>query len=117
VLNLHREIVNEELKLASVVESAESLVASKHYDEAVAALGAYRCFAGEFPRIDAVLTAAYTSHFNHGQELIAKQEWEQAEAEFQKDRKSTRLNSSHQIISYAVFCLKKKKTNKTKETK
>src|SRR5207244_11145228 len=29
------------------------------------------------------------------------------------DRKSTRLNSSHQIISYAVFCLKKKKTNTT----
>src|SRR5947208_11718595 len=28
----------------------------------------------------------------------------------QKDRKSTRLNSSHQIIPYAVFCLKKKKT-------
>src|SRR5438552_13722508 len=27
------------------------------------------------------------------------------------DRKSTRLNSSHQIISYAVFCLKKKKSN------
>src|SRR5258708_19078013 len=31
-----------------------------------------------------------------------------------QDRKSTRLNSSHQIISYAVFCLKKKK--KTLET-
>src|SRR5258708_25476356 len=28
---------------------------------------------------------------------------------FVADRKSTRLNSSHQIISYAVFCLKKKK--------
>src|SRR5258708_22281487 len=28
------------------------------------------------------------------------------------DRKSTRLNSSHQIISYAVFCLKKKKQKK-----
>src|SRR2546426_6501737 len=27
------------------------------------------------------------------------------------DRKSTRLNSSHLVISYAVFCLKKKKTN------
>src|SRR2546430_12497697 len=27
------------------------------------------------------------------------------------DRKSTRLNSSHSQISYAVFCLKKKKTN------
>src|SRR5258708_30946396 len=31
----------------------------------------------------------------------------------QRDRKSTRLNSSHQIISYAVFCLKKKKKNNT----
>src|SRR5438552_14414600 len=30
-----------------------------------------------------------------------------------RDRKSTRLNSSHQIISYAVFCLKKKKKKKT----
>src|SRR5207244_12311264 len=29
-----------------------------------------------------------------------------------QDRKSTRLNSSHQIISYAVFCLKKKKLEK-----
>src|SRR5258708_31830381 len=33
------------------------------------------------------------------------------------DRKSTRLNSSHQIISYAVFCLKKKKKKLKKRTK
>src|SRR5258708_13168477 len=32
------------------------------------------------------------------------------------DRKSTRLNSSHQIISYAVFCLKKKNTSTTHYT-
>src|SRR5688572_32324965 len=31
------------------------------------------------------------------------------EAAFAEDRKSTRLNSSHSQISYAVFCLKKKK--------
>src|SRR5947208_12162351 len=31
------------------------------------------------------------------------------------DRKSTRLNSSHQIISYAVFCLKKKKKKEKKK--
>src|SRR5438477_7698326 len=30
------------------------------------------------------------------------------------DRKSTRLNSSHMSISYAVFCLKKKKKNETR---
>src|SRR2546422_4337664 len=32
-----------------------------------------------------------------------------------QDRKSTRLNSSHGYISYAVFCLKKKKKKKTSE--
>src|SRR3712207_8903086 len=32
---------------------------------------------------------------------------------FEGDRKSTRLNSSHANISYAVFCLKKKKKNTT----
>src|SRR5438552_8037878 len=40
---------------------------------------------------------------NDGDE--SNQDWE--------DRKSTRLNSSHQIISYAVFCLKKKKKIQT----
>src|SRR2546427_5911874 len=33
-----------------------------------------------------------------------------------RDRKSTRLNSSHSQISYAVFCLKKKKINDTYNT-
>src|SRR5258708_37208137 len=35
-----------------------------------------------------------------------------AEVQILEDRKSTRLNSSHQIISYAVFCLKKKNKKK-----
>src|SRR3989454_5093372 len=39
--------------------------------------------------------------FGHDPELV------------ETDRKSTRLNSSHLVISYAVFCLKKKKTNIT----
>src|SRR2546422_3024568 len=33
----------------------------------------------------------------------------------QQDRKSTRLNSSHGYISYAVFCLKKKKMHRTRD--
>src|SRR5258708_24716965 len=37
--------------------------------------------------------------------LLMKLGWSDTE---KGDRKSTRLNSSHQIISYAVFCLKKK---------
>src|SRR2546427_1251242 len=39
-----------------------------------------------------------------------------ADVRRRKDRKSTRLNSSHSQISYAVFCLKKKKKNETTET-
>src|SRR5438552_14284975 len=35
----------------------------------------------------------------------------------ERDRKSTRLNSSHQIISYAVFCLKKKKKKQKSNSK
>src|SRR5437867_8897440 len=38
-----------------------------------------------------------------------------ARSQLLSDRKSTRLNSSHRTISYAVFCLKKKKNN-TKKT-
>src|SRR5437763_13325467 len=34
-----------------------------------------------------------------------------------RDRKSTRLNSSHRCISYAVFCLKKKKIEKSRNNK
>src|SRR5437879_13684096 len=41
---------------------------------------------------------SYEIHFEHFADEI--------------DRKSTRLNSSHRCISYAVFCLKKKKKNK-----
>src|SRR2546426_7021129 len=38
-----------------------------------------------------------------------------ADPEVAEDRKSTRLNSSHLVISYAVFCLKKKKKNTHKK--
>src|SRR5947208_15776438 len=48
----------------------------------------------------------------HGYAQVLQVAGESARAAGQgngQDRKSTRLNSSHQIISYAVFCLKKKK--------
>src|SRR5258708_22111307 len=53
------------------------------------------------PRVSRKLRAA-RKHFEAGRAAAPE-----------RDRKSTRLNSSHQIISYAVFCLKKKK-NKQK---
>src|SRR2546426_9254484 len=51
----------------------------------------------------------------HPPALSAEQRDDGAEREHgrrgERDRKSTRLNSSHLVISYAVFCLKKKKTH------
>src|SRR5258708_31821380 len=41
--------------------------------------------------------------------LLKRTDEREASGRRKGDRKSTRLNSSHQIISYAVFCLKKKK--------
>src|SRR5258708_14350340 len=55
----------------------------------------------------------YTTLFRSaaGTLLDLEQGWEPTRRDScpSTDRKSTRLNSSHQIISYAVFCLKKKK--------
>src|SRR5438477_5087765 len=45
------------------------------------------------------------------EELLLKFGVVQVEQTVEEDRKSTRLNSSHMSISYAVFCLKKKKNN------
>src|SRR5256886_4819371 len=42
--------------------------------------------------------------------LVSNEGFANAQSESDTDRKSTRLNSSHSQISYAVFCLKKKNT-------
>src|SRR5688572_31527099 len=44
--------------------------------------------------------------------FVSKDDELDGHADLRQDRKSTRLNSSHSQISYAVFCLKKKKKTK-----
>src|SRR4030095_17084344 len=53
-----------------------------------------------------------SQHFCRFQDLLLEL-WFRREA-FCADRKSTRLNSSHTVISYAVFCLKKKHLHRTR---
>src|SRR2546430_12784473 len=62
-----------------------------------------------FPRI--WRTAADLAVKNGGDTECAKTVADNIEKIKRPDRKSTRLNSSHSQISYAVFCLKKKKKN------
>src|SRR5256886_6972496 len=48
---------------------------------------------------------------------ISKEQRDFAQRRIQQDRKSTRLNSSHSQISYAVFCLKKKTNKLSRDTR
>src|SRR5207253_4128533 len=70
--------------------------------------------AGDFLMDDGVVGGGVFSHEVHGGEILLallsrKIEPGEAPQLGGEDRKSTRLNSSHVAISYAVFCLKKKK--------
>src|SRR5438477_4446983 len=56
------------------------------------------------------------AYFGFDNEHITFQRRNPAEGYQCEDRKSTRLNSSHMSISYAVFCLKKKKKHSQKKT-
>src|SRR3712207_7938038 len=66
--------------------------------------------------------AVVATRFNHAaaalEALVEQQRTMLANAshELRSDRKSTRLNSSHANISYAVFCLKKKKNTNTRSS-
>src|SRR5207248_11222787 len=55
--------------------------------------------------------AALSRFLGHGGEVAVRAALPRHHGQ-ERDRKSTRLNSSHRTISYAVFCLKKKKTNR-----
>jgi hypothetical protein len=98
-VSLHSDLTAEERKLVLTLQSAEGLATSKRYDDALAALGPYRAFAAELPRIDAVVTAAYSFHFGRAQEFSRTQAWEQATAEF---RKATEIRSDSKEAAAAL---------------
>src|SRR2546426_7402743 len=62
------------------------------------------------PRPESV--AGWIRRVEHNQDFKFTAKLWQRFTHDRKDRKSTRLNSSHLVISYAVFCLKKKKKHK-----
>src|SRR2546422_10733446 len=62
------------------------------------------------PLFDRLATATVKLAQRHGRDADPKTVSVSEKRFPEKDRKSTRLNSSHGYISYAVFCLKKKKT-------
>src|SRR2546429_1829841 len=63
--------------------------------------------------LDPVVPEPYTSSALLAEEVLRRRD----DPSLFEDRKSTRLNSSHGYISYAVFCLKKKNTTPSTTTK
>src|SRR2546429_1194505 len=71
-----------------------------------------RTAAVDWPRLTALVSALPGLRFRRCEDFAEQgEDFRDAEGLLQQggDRKSTRLNSSHGYISYAVFCLKKKK--------
>src|SRR3712207_7826285 len=66
-------------------------------------------FEGEGPRVVAIDTGIKSSIVRNLRERGVHLELHPCSVTSEEDRKSTRLNSSHANISYAVFCLKKTK--------
>jgi hypothetical protein len=84
LLSLQREIAAEQRKLDTTIVNAQVLVVESHFDQAVNSLGPYVAFASEMPRVDAVLSAAFQHHYEHGRKLTLNQDWEKAIQEFGK---------------------------------
>src|SRR5437660_4794840 len=67
------------------------------------------------PRTGVAVSAASTDGTTRRPPAASDSRIARRHATSRRDRKSTRLNSSHVAISYAVFCLKKKKTRSIDE--
>src|SRR5438552_9700431 len=86
-INVPQNIVDLEKKIEDVKNEKNKVVKSQKFEEAASLRDTEKRLQEDLEK--------------------AKNDWEE-ESKHKRDRKSTRLNSSHQIISYAVFCLKKK---------
>src|SRR3989449_4722250 len=99
-----------------VVDKARQLAAAGHHAEVVEYLGAQkRSELVGSPTLALLYGTAQARLGRHDEglrwlDLALDEARRRDERAVQGDRKSTRLNSSHGYISYAVFCLKKKKT-------
>src|SRR5690606_22123587 len=82
----------------SLLPSAGQEAESAHNPDAFVTNGHYRTFRGD-GQLSSLLTSPRAVHYPHDNSGHLQSP--------QIDRKSTRLNSSHVKISYAVFCLKK----------
>ena len=83
-LALQSTIAADSKRVDTALTSAEGLLASQRYDEAVKAVAEFRSFADEEPRIATIINTAYKTHFDRGKAAAADQKWHDAVQEYQK---------------------------------
>src|SRR6266446_9241282 len=113
LIGVPREIASGERRVALVPEAVPHLTRAGHQVVVEHDAGLRAGFTDEAYRaVGCALVDAAGEIYSTAQMILKVQrpgrEESSGEAE---DRKSTRLNSSHLVISYAVFCLKKKKNS------
>jgi hypothetical protein len=95
-LALQSGIAAESKRVDSAMHSADSMVSSQHYDEAITAVADFRAFADEEPRIAAVIDAAYKYHFDRGKASAADQKWHDAVEQY---READKIKSTPESAS------------------
>src|SRR3989454_3725785 len=110
IVGVPKEIKTAEHRIALVPAGVESLVGDGHSVLVEQGAGIGSGFADEAYRVAGGTLVPRAADVWAKAEMVVKVK-EPIEPEWpcMRDRKSTRLNSSHLVISYAVFCLKKKK--------
>lgn len=83
-LTLQSKVADESKRVDTALRSAESMMSSQRYDEAVTAVAEFRTFADEEPRIAAVIDHAYKFHFDRGKAAASTQKWHDAAEEYKK---------------------------------
>ncbi len=82
--SLQSGIAAESKRVDAALRSAESMISTQHYDQAVTAVAEFRAFADEEPRIAAIIDGAYKYHFDRGKAGASEQKWQDAVQEYQK---------------------------------
>jgi hypothetical protein len=82
--SLQSGIAAESKRVDAALRSAESMISTQHYDQAVTAVAEFRAFADEEPRIAAIIDGAYKYHFDRGKAGASEHKWQDAVQEYQK---------------------------------
>jgi len=115
-LVLQTETSNNMNALEASLGRADSLMASKRYDESFASIEAYTSFAGEVRRVAVIVDATYQFHFDSGQQAADAKDWDGAITEFRKASGAKPTKAVAAVLKDAAEKLEAVKNQKAAES-